>query len=982
MEPVKLRLIINSKINSNLVKQTALLAQANAYQRALLKLGQVQNFGGSNSTTNNILRGTGESFNENKRANENIRILGGDKSRTDKRTGKVEFNQGKGGFAPASAELADNIIKAAKSVNDIVGAPVVDLQSQKVKGATQTVASKQNESIDQLMSEYGYTRGKGNKYAPDKNVRLGKSEEAERIIVELDSFMSKGDKAKGKTYGDVIAETKVNKELGVPDKLKTDSVDKQMKSYAESALGGKDANTKELKAAFDSMSNNELIGTNLQLTQIAATQNQTATLSKDLGTVDASIRAQTVSMSESIGVAMEAALAKAESDRQGLKVEEAEAKATNIQNQITGAGGLDEKIKTKEEEISKRELMRFDPTKGRTESERRLSARQDMGMDITAEAEVATRLGKDSYTALARNQGMSQREAGDFFRDLQAFSESLKEFESIKTAKGEVESMKGERAVLTKNLDEQKAVVKIEQDKQTSLKNITTVSENKRESTTDKVRKEAEVRASSINTGSTDVKTDNSDIETNNASINVGSANFSSLLPGMGIPQPLSGNIEGFQANIPNGMDIGGYTPSEITKGVGMGVVGGSIRPGSVMSPRAAFSSALSVQKNIDSERANNNLKNLTSSPYGIPQNTNTNTNAGTTKLGFTSVTGGVAPIPQPKMQEPPNPAETTTAVKDGVQAAIQSPRSTAAQTGAVPTASPQSFQSQEAINSAGEAAAKKASDDSLALEKARAEMDSAVKERDATAKTKKDFSDVNGEPYKDKVRQDFLGASSVIEQARTSNKELNPGNLSEEGLVGLSKNETAMKIMRDAKKKDDEELASGKLGGRMGYSADRKQEITNRANTLKAVDNLPEIQKNNANVREFSQIRDRGVSNDQAKLGAYSSASERLPALDKKVEEKKAAFNKLNAKTPGAVAAGNIRSTGLEARMAQEEYVKGLRPKFLDQQVVTKDKSGKVTGSRQATAKDVAKSPEEFIPNIIKLSKENALYYLIVLAF
>jgi len=308
-----------------------------------------------------------------------------------------------------------------------------------------------------------------------------------------------------------------------------------------------------------------------------------------------------------------------------------------------------------------------------------------------------------------------------------------------------------------------------------------------------------------------------------------------------------------------------------------------------------------------------------------------------------------------------PNPAETETAVTAGVQAAIQSPRSTAAQTGAVPTASPQSFQSQEAINSAGEAAAKKASDDSLALEKARAEMDSAVKERDATAKTKKDFSDVNGEPYKDKVRQDFLGASSVIEQARTSNKELNPGNLSEEGLVGLSKNETAMKIMRDAKKKDDEELASGKLGGRMGYSADRKQEITNRANTLKAVDNLPEIQKNNANVREFSQIRDRGVSNDQAKLGAYSSASERLPALDKKVEEKKAAFNKLNAKTPGAVAAGNIRSTGLEARMAQEEYVKGLRPKFLDQQVVTKDKSGKVTGSRQATAKDVAKSPEEF---------------------
>ena len=267
-----------------------------------------------------------------------------------------------------------------------------------------------------------------------------------------------------------------------------------------------------------------------------------------------------------------------------------------------------------------------------------------------------------------------------------------------------------------------------------------------------------------------------------------------------------------------------------------------------------------------------------------------------------------------------------------------------------LPSEAPKSTLDQKLIDAAGEAANKK----SAALQAAKSEMDSAVKERNAAAKTKNDFSDVNSEPYKDKVRQDFLGASSMVEQAIASNKTLNPGNLSEEGLVALSKNEIAMKTLRDEKAKDDLEVASGSVTTRMGYSADRNREITNRANTLKAVENLPQIQKNNENVRDFRQIRDRGTWVDETKKKSYSDASKALPGLEKNVEEKTAAFKKLEAQTPGRANAQKL-SYGIELRQREDAELAALRPAFMDK--IVRNPNG---GSRQATAGDVTKNPKE----------------------
>jgi TP901 family phage tail tape measure protein len=312
------------KGNRDQEKQLALLAQSNAYQEALVKLTEAQNFLGG-ASSQDVLTGNVDVVNTIRETQSAMNIAGqsskNNSNVSKSKNGEYFFQTSPGKWEKPNADISNQIIQNAKATNEAFGAPIMALDNKKVSAATQTLADEYQKIMNEKMAEFGYEEDVKNKtfkpsFGQKKNV------EAERAISQFNSIIPEKDRGKVRA-SEVYAKSRVNKELGVPETLKGNIVEKQLESYANAAFapkkgasGQEKQNLAEMKAAYEKMAPDKGLGI-LQLTQ---STKQTDLLS----TINESILGQSDSLTTSIGASISssigAAIEKFKNEEENLKI--------------------------------------------------------------------------------------------------------------------------------------------------------------------------------------------------------------------------------------------------------------------------------------------------------------------------------------------------------------------------------------------------------------------------------------------------------------------------------------------------------------------------------------------------------------------------------------------------------------------------------------------------------------------------------------
>ena len=455
-------------------KQLALLAQSNAYQQALLKLTQIQNFAGG-ATTKDILTGEVEVFKTRQETQSAMNIAGqslrDDGNISQNKKGEYFFQTGPGKWEKPNADISNQIIQNAKSINEIMGTPVMDTRNKKISAATQTVGDTVQEEIVKMMSEFGYEEDKKNKtFKPSFGQK--KNADAERILEQFNSFIPKDQKGKVRA-ADIIARTKVNKELGIPETIKDSQIEKQLESYANAAfIAPKGAskqeqqNLSEMKAAYEKMAPDKAVAM-LQLTQ---STKQTELLSS----INESILGQSKGLTESVTASIASAIAqfqasdkaiKAEeaAGKQNIKVEEMSARSGNLNTQSTD---LQTRINTLNTEISDIQSK----SKVSSKSENILKSLSDRRYDLESMSKQALSMGQADYMQKrGKESGMTEARASNEYEALIEYSRSKTSGAEISTRQEEIKKLTSDKSTVDKSLKEERSNLEAAKKVQTTL---------------------------------------------------------------------------------------------------------------------------------------------------------------------------------------------------------------------------------------------------------------------------------------------------------------------------------------------------------------------------------------------------------------------------------------------------------------------------------------------------------------------------------
>jgi predicted GNAT family acetyltransferase len=432
------------KGNRDQEKQLALLAQSNAYQEALVKLTEAQNFLGG-ASSQDVLTGNVDVVNTIRETQSAMNIAGlsskDDRNVSQNKKGEYFFQTGLGKAQKPNADISNQIIQNAKATNEAFSAPIMSLDNKKVAAATQTLADEYQKIMNEKMATFGYEEDVKNKtfkpsFGQKKNV------EAERAISQFNSIIPEKDRGKVRA-SEVYAKSRVNKELGVPEALKGNIVEKQLESYANAAFMPKQGasnqekqNLAEMKAAYEKMAPDKGLGL-LQLTQ---STKQTDLLS----TINESILGQSDNLATSIGASITAAIAQSQADTQKLKTEEISKNAQNLDAQSKDLQG---QIDAYNSQIAN------ESTSASPELMSRLDSYKKRGIDLEKESKVAESFKKEKFS---KAYGGGQY-GNQLFEDLQAYSGLDKNKKSIAEKTTQVQKLTADKSIIDKSLKEESA---------------------------------------------------------------------------------------------------------------------------------------------------------------------------------------------------------------------------------------------------------------------------------------------------------------------------------------------------------------------------------------------------------------------------------------------------------------------------------------------------------------------------------------------
>jgi len=231
--------------------------------------------------------------------------------------------------------------------------------------------------------------------------------------------------------------------------------------------------------------------------------------------------------------------------------------------------------------------------------------------------------------------------------------------------------------------------------------------------------------------------------------------------------------------------------------------------------------------------------------------------------------------------------------------------------------------------------------------------IEKAEAQRDSLKKLRADMqASVSGKIIREQVAGTLLRESNSAPDLSSINEKMR-------GLHDESKvlNPAGYSVETIKKAKDNPELME-----RLGSKSEKGDWITDgeskydRRGLRTAVTNLPEIERN-----KEERTSALGSINRKAELKAESDqAYESLPGLQAKIEEATAKFNKEQASPDRLSPKQREIASEIRSQSEEDQALESIKPDFMNKSVVTKGKDGKTT-SRRATAKDVAKTPEEF---------------------
>lgn len=437
------------KGNRDQEKQLALLAQSNAYQEALVKLAEVQNFAGG-ASSKDILTGKVDAYDTFKETQMRMGAMGqslkDDRNISKNKKGEYFIQKGGGKWEKSNKGVSNDVIQNAKSFNEMMGTPVVDTSNKKISFAIQDTAASLETMTNEMMKGYGYEYDQKKKtYKPSFGQK--KNADAERAIEQMNSAVPAGQKGKVSPFS-VIARSKVEKELGVPQQLKGSQIEKQLESYANAAFAPKNGasdqekqNLAEMKAAYEKMTPDRGLGL-LQLTQ---STKQTDLLS----TINESILGQSDNLATSIGASITAAIAQSQADTQKLKTEEI---SKNAQNLDTQSKDLQGQIDAYNSQIEKSQTRSAVSPK----SQKLLDDLSAGGQNLDKMSNSALKEGKNNYiNKRAYESGMTRNKADNEYQALSEYSNSKAEKAGIESKQRIVQELTSKKSIVDKSLKEQ-----------------------------------------------------------------------------------------------------------------------------------------------------------------------------------------------------------------------------------------------------------------------------------------------------------------------------------------------------------------------------------------------------------------------------------------------------------------------------------------------------------------------------------------------
>ena len=232
------------------------------------------------------------------------------------------------------------------------------------------------------------------------------------------------------------------------------------------------------------------------------------------------------------------------------------------------------------------------------------------------------------------------------------------------------------------------------------------------------------------------------------------------------------------------------------------------------------------------------------------------------------------------------------------------------------------------------------------AIEKAEAQRDSLEKSRagmqDAIRNKKNKEEEAGNLLQRSNSAPDLSSINEKMRGLHDESKVLNPAGYSVETIKKAKDNPELMKRLGSKSEKGD-------------WIKDGESKYDRRG-LRTAVTNLPKIERNKADRTSML-----GSIDKKTELKAQSDqAYESLPGLQAKIEEATAKFNKEQASPDRLSPKQREIAPGIRSQAEEDQALESIKPDFMSKSVVTKGKDGKTT-SRRATAKDVAKTPEEF---------------------